>query len=63
MRIRIDPAMGLRNTNLCQQITSTGHGFFVADMLVNAEHFSQLVADCVDRIQGRHWVLKNHGNA
>ena len=63
MRIRIDPALGFWNTHFSQQVTGPGLGLFVTDIFVNSEHFSQLITHGVNRIQGGHGILKDHGNA
>ena len=51
MWISFDALLRFRDANFLKQVTGPLHGFFATDFFVSAQHFGQLIAHCVNRVQ------------
>ena len=61
MRVIVDPVPGY--AHLFQHLRRNLQGFLLTQLLVLNDNLRQLLADCHNRIQGGHRVLKDHGNS
>ena len=62
MRIFLHPLLRSSDPNSFQNVHSSCPGFFFTAVLVEHNWFHQLGSNSQSRIQGSHWILKNHGN-
>ena len=62
MRIRVNPALGLGYAGFLQQFNGASARFVRPQGFVQFEYFTNLIANRVQRIQGRHGLLKNHAD-
>ena len=59
---RADPVFGLGNSYQVKQFNRAGVGLVFADVLVDADCFTNLCPDRVHRRESRQRVLEHHGN-
>src|SRR3990172_2859263 len=62
MGIIMDAPLRRRHAHQAQHFHGTVHGFFAGKTLMKANHLGDLFADFQHRIEGSHWLLKDHGN-
>ena len=62
VRVTVGPALRFGNAGGGQRFHSAVPGLAGADALLQLQHFGDLVADGVDRVQGRHRLLEDHGD-
>ena len=63
MRITADALDGVLNADILQGLDAQLDRALSLDLLVNQQRFDQLIFDAQIRIQRRHRVLENHGDA
>ena len=62
MRIRMIALLRLGNADLPEDVNDLVFGLFLADILVQQDGLPHLLAHGINGVQGRHRLLKNHGD-
>ena len=55
-------ATGAGDTHLLQHLHSTLPGLGLRDLVVQQDHFCNLISYPCHRVQGSHGILEDHGN-
>jgi len=62
MRIVVETALGIRDTDLVQQTQDLGLRLGCGDVAMAGDRFGDLLADREDRIERGHRLLEDHGD-